>query len=93
MKVNDFDVSSRNVIHTVYCSIPSNEYPLCTKYTSLTIYIVRSCRLLCWTGANEESNFGVDLNYLMIVIVKVQLLVVLEVGRGRLSEHLLVERT
>ena len=45
----------------------------------LTKSIVSSCRLLWWTGANEESNFGVDGNYLMIVIVKVQLLVVLEV--------------
>ena len=59
----------------------------------LTISIVSSCRLLWWTGANEENNFGVDGNYLMIVIVKVQLLVALEVGRSRLSEHILVART
>ena len=46
-----------------------------------------------WTGANEDSNFGVDVNYLMTVIVKVQLLVALELGRGHLSEHLLVAHT
>jgi hypothetical protein len=45
-----------------------------------------------WTGANEDSNFGVDGNYLMTVIVKVQLLVASEV-RGRLSEHLLGAHT
>jgi len=43
-----------------------------------------------WTGANEDSNFGVDGNYLMIVRVKVQLPVALEVGRGHLSEHQLL---
>jgi hypothetical protein len=46
-----------------------------------------------WTEANEDSNFGVDGNYLMIVRVKVQLPVALERGRGHLSEHQLVAHT
>jgi len=46
-----------------------------------------------WAGANENSNFGVDGNYLMIVRVKAYLPVALEVRRGNLSEHLLVACT
>jgi len=58
----------------------------------LTISSVSSSDFL-WTGANEDSNFGVDGNYLMIVRVKVQLPVALQVGRCCLSEHQLVAHT
>ena len=43
--------------------------------------------VVCDFLSDKDSNFGVDGSYLMIVTVKVQLLLDLEVGRDRLLER------